>query len=71
MSKVTSITLYLPDGTHTWYPNIYQIVSYTKDMIEFRLRTRTAVSFITTDYTSNLPYLIREEENEVLEPKDL
>ena len=60
MSKLVTVTLYRPDGGTSREFNDVEVLSYSKDSIEFRKRTEDEETATVYDYTSNLKYLIAE-----------
>ena len=58
---MATVILYRPDGgTSIHYDNV-EVLSWNKDIIEFRARAEGDTAVTIKDYTSNLKYVIIEE----------
>jgi hypothetical protein len=58
-SKQTRVLLYRPDGGSVEYNDV-EVLSYSKDMIEFSKRVEEGDEVVITERTSNLKYIITE-----------
>lgn len=59
-SKTTRVLLYRPDGGTVREHNNVEVLSYSKDMIEFSKRVEEGDEVTITEYTTNLRYEIVE-----------
>ena len=58
---MATVRLYRPDGGVSIEIDEAEVLSYNKDIIEFRVRVEGDKAVTFKDYTSNLKYLILEE----------
>ena len=58
---MATVILYRPDGGTTIHYDDVEVLSWNKDIIEFRQRIEGDKAVTIKDYTSNLKYLILEE----------
>jgi hypothetical protein len=60
MARTTRVALYRPDGGTIREYNDVEVLSYSKDMIEFSKRVEEGDEVVITEYTTNLPFVITE-----------